>query len=74
MFVRIAALPCRCWKNAFWLVTLVYPQCSTTALQMFSYTTLDIGRCAPSDPAPAAVQTDTCLPQDPSAIAISAAK
>jgi hypothetical protein len=25
-------------------VTLLYPRCSTTALQMFSYNTLDIGR------------------------------
>ncbi len=34
----------RCWKNAFWLVTLLYPRCSTTALEMFSYNNLDIGR------------------------------
>ena len=37
---------CRCWKNAFWLVTLLYPRCSMTALEMFSYSDLDIGRCA----------------------------
>ena len=40
---------CRCWKNAFWLVTLLYPRCSMTALEMFSYTDLDIGRCARCD-------------------------
>ena len=39
---------CRCWKNAFWLVTLLYPRCSMTALEMFSYSDLDIGRCAQS--------------------------
>ena len=31
-------------------MTLLYPRCSTTALQMFSYNTLDIGRCAPTRP------------------------
>lgn len=39
---------CRCWKNAFWLVTLLYPRCSMTALQMFSYNTVDTGRCLTS--------------------------
>ncbi len=36
--------PRRCWKNAFWFVMLLYPRCSTTALQMFAYNDLDIGR------------------------------
>ena len=41
---------CRCWKNAFWLITLLYPRCSMTALEMFSYSDLDVGRCAGSHP------------------------
>ena len=33
----IHARPRRCWKNGFWLVTLLYPRCAMTALQLFSW-------------------------------------
>lgn len=34
---------CRCYKNSFWFVTLLYPRCAMTALQLFATDTLDIG-------------------------------
>ena len=40
---------CRCWKNSFWFVTLLYPRCSMTALQLFSTQTLDSGVYLRSD-------------------------
>lgn len=42
-------LKIRCWKNAFWLVTLLYPRSSMTALQMFATQTLDIGTFLTAD-------------------------
>ena len=39
----------RCYKNAFWFVTLLYPRCSMTALQLFSTQTLDSGTYLRSD-------------------------
>ncbi|KAK9829421.1 hypothetical protein WJX72_005757 [[Myrmecia] bisecta] len=33
----------RCWKNGFWLITLLYPRCSMTALQFFATQKLDLG-------------------------------
>jgi len=33
----------RCYKNAFWLVSLLYPNIAQTALQLFSAQKLDIG-------------------------------
>lgn len=40
---------CRCYKNVFYLVTLVYPRCAQTCLQLFSMTKLDIGTYLSSD-------------------------
>ena len=34
---------CRCYKNAFWFVTLLYPRCAQTSMQMFATQTLDVG-------------------------------
>lgn len=34
---------CRCYKNIFYLITLVYPRCAQTCLQLFSYMKLDVG-------------------------------
>lgn len=39
----------RCWKNSFWLVTLLYPRCAMTALQLFSTQKLDSGTYLISD-------------------------
>eukprot|EP00887_Chlorella_sp_A99_P008033 scaffold12.g8033.t1 len=36
-----AALSRLCWKNAFWLVTLLYPRCAMTALQLFGVQDID---------------------------------
>ena len=36
-------LACRCFKNAFWIVSLLYPNISQTALQLFLKQKLDIG-------------------------------
>ena len=33
----------RCWKNAFWFVTLLYPRCAMTALQLFGLQKVDEG-------------------------------
>ena len=44
-----AAAACRCYKNIFYLVTLVYPRCAQTCLQLFSYMKLDIGTYLYSD-------------------------
>ena len=41
--------PCRCYKNVFYLVTLVYPRCAQTCLQLFSVTKLDIGSFLSAD-------------------------
>lgn len=40
---------CRCYKNVFYLVTLVYPRCAQTCLQLFSVTKLDIGSFLSAD-------------------------
>lgn len=39
----------RCYKNVFYLVTLVYPRCAQTCLQLFSMTKLDIGTFLAAD-------------------------
>lgn len=49
--------PCRlsptslnsCWKNAFWFVTLLYPRCAMTALQLFGWQTMDVGTFLKAD-------------------------
>ena len=38
-----AAVQERCWRNAFWLVTLLYPRAAQAALQLFSLTRLNTG-------------------------------
>ncbi len=38
-----AAVRERCWRNAFWLVTLLYPRAAQAALQLFSLTKLNTG-------------------------------
>lgn len=43
------ALKIRCFKNAFWFVTLLYPRSSMTALQMFGRQTLDTGTYLTAD-------------------------
>lgn len=43
------ASPARCWKNAFWFVTLLYPRCAMTALQLFGWKTLDVGTFLKAD-------------------------
>ena len=45
----LSSLKIRCWKNAFWLVTLLYPRSSMTALQMFGTQRLDIGTYLTAD-------------------------
>ncbi|KAL4548349.1 hypothetical protein Ndes2526B_g00925 [Nannochloris sp. 'desiccata'] len=45
----LLGLRIRCWKNAFWLVTLLYPRASMTALQMFGTQTMDIGTYLTAD-------------------------
>jgi hypothetical protein len=45
----LLGLKIRCWKNAFWLVTLLYPRASMTALQMFGTQTMDIGTYLTAD-------------------------
>eukprot|EP00884_Botryococcus_braunii_P002827 jgi/Botrbrau1/12545/Bobra.0169s0084.1 len=42
-------LHCRCYKNMFWLVSLVYPKCAQVALQFFSVDKLDLGWYLGSD-------------------------
>lgn len=39
---RCAALQSRCWRNAFWLVTLLYPRAAQSALQLFSLARLNV--------------------------------
>ena len=39
----------RCYRNVFYLVTLVYPRCAQTCLQLFSFTKLDIGTYLSAD-------------------------
>jgi hypothetical protein len=45
----LIGLKTRCWKNAFWFLTLLYPGASLTALQMFGTTKLDIGTFLTAD-------------------------
>lgn len=40
---------CRCYKNAFWFVTLLYPRCAQTSMQMFATQTLDVGTYLKAD-------------------------
>ncbi|KAK9840843.1 hypothetical protein WJX81_008508 [Elliptochloris bilobata] len=40
---KAEALQNRCYKNAFWIVSLLYPNIAQTALQLFSVQKLDIG-------------------------------
>ena len=42
-------LSCRCYKNAFWFVTLLYPRCAQTSMQMFATQTLDVGTYLKAD-------------------------
>ena len=42
-------IPRSCWKNAFWFVTLLYPRCAMTALQLFGWQKLDIGTFLKAD-------------------------
>jgi hypothetical protein len=46
---RLEALQARCWKNAFWLVTLLYPRAAQAALQVFSLQRLDVGTFLAAD-------------------------
>jgi len=46
---RAQSLRARCWKNAFWLVTLLYPRAAQAALQVFSLQKLDIGTFLAAD-------------------------
>ena len=46
---RAEALQARCWKNAFWLVTLLYPRAAQAALQVFSLHRLDVGTFLAAD-------------------------
>ena len=39
----VSILAPRCFKNAFWIVSLLYPNISQTALQLFLKQKLDIG-------------------------------
>ena len=39
----------RCYKNVFYLVTLVYPRCAQTCLQLFSFTKVDVGTYLSAD-------------------------
>lgn len=45
----LVALQLRCYKNAYWLLTLVYPGACLVALQMFARERLDIGTYLSSD-------------------------
>lgn len=45
----LISLKVRCWKNSFWLVTLLYPRSSMTALQMFGTQKLDVGTYLTAD-------------------------
>lgn len=47
--LRAEALQSRCWKNAFWLVTLLYPRAAQAALQVFSLQRLDVGTFLAAD-------------------------
>lgn len=40
---------CRCYKNAFWFVTLLYPRCAQTSMQMFATQSLDVGTFLKAD-------------------------
>lgn len=46
---RLQSLRSRCWKNAFWLVTLLYPRAAQAALQVFSLQKLDVGTFLAAD-------------------------
>lgn len=46
---RSHSLRSRCWKNAFWLVTLLYPRAAQAALQVFSLQRLDVGTFLAAD-------------------------
>lgn len=48
-FSRAEALQSRCWKNAFWLVTLLYPRAAQAALQVFSLQRLNVGTFLAAD-------------------------
>lgn len=39
----------RCYKNVFYLITLVYPRCAQTCLQLFASRKLDIGTYLAAD-------------------------
>lgn len=43
------AFPCSCWKNAFWLITLLYPRSALTALQLFGWQRFDTGTYLKAD-------------------------
>jgi predicted outer membrane repeat protein len=45
----LVGLQLRCYKNAYWLLTLVYPGACLVALQMFARERLDIGTFLSSD-------------------------
>ncbi|KAL4457343.1 hypothetical protein ABPG75_012208 [Micractinium tetrahymenae] len=45
----LEGLKIRCWKNAFWFVTLLYPRCAMTALQLFGWQTLESGTYLKAD-------------------------
>lgn len=45
----LAGVQQRCWKNAFWLLTLLYPRASSTALQLFAVQRLDTGTYLAAD-------------------------
>lgn len=45
----LRVFPCRCYKNAFWFVTLLYPRCAQTSMQMFATQTLDVGTYLKAD-------------------------
>ena len=47
--IWLQGLKTRCWKNAFWLLTLLYPRSSMTALQMFALQKLDTGTYLTAD-------------------------
>jgi len=45
----LEGLKVRCWKNCFWLITLLYPASCLVALEMFATQTLDIGTYLSAD-------------------------
>lgn len=45
----LKGLKIRCYKNAYWLITLLYPSTCFLALQMFSWETLDVGTFLTTD-------------------------